>query len=657
MHARTAQMIGPGCALLLIASLLLTAPALAGARPPTSTHPAALAGAAGAPHGAITLDRPLAAPVTIDLCASVGSVTMPDGAVVPIWGFSLDSGGGCAPAQLPGPVLDVNAGDVITVNLTNVNVPQNVSLLFPGQNLAPDTAGVGAGSSATYTFTASAPGTYLYESGANAVRTVLMGLYGALIVRPTTAGRAYDSAATAYDEEATLVLSEIDPLFNASSASFNLVNYAPTYWLINGRAYPQTTAIPVAAGERLLLRYLNAGSIHHTMALLGAHQRAIARDAYPLAYPYDVVADTIPAGQTADMIVTIPPGAAGSSLPLYNRQLHLTNGNVVGGGTAAPHFPGGMLTFVTVAPGGPTNQPPTVSAGPDQTVSLPAAATLDGTVADDGLVAPLTTQWTQQSGPGTVTFGNASAVDTTASFSAAGTYVLRLTAFDGALSAFDELTVTVNSPDLIFASGFESGSFSGWTAEVDTEGDLNVTVAAALVGASGMAALIDNTTAMYVRDDTPLNEPRYRARFFFDPNSITMANGNLHRIMVARDTSNELVRIEFRRNAGVYQVRASVRSDGGGYASTAWFTISDAPHRIEFDWRAATSAGANNGYLSLWIDNSNSAAPNATVGSVDNDTHRVQQARLGPLQGIDAATLGTEYYDDFVSRRTTFIGP
>jgi hypothetical protein len=42
-----------------------------------------------------------------------------------------------------------------------------------------------------------------------------------------------------------------------------------------------------------------------------------------------------------------------------------------------------------------------------------------------------------------VTFGNASAVDTTASFSAAGTYVLRLTASDGALTSADDVTVTV----------------------------------------------------------------------------------------------------------------------------------------------------------------------------------------------------------------------
>ncbi len=97
---------------------------------------------------------------------------------------------------------------------------------------------------------------------------------------------------------------------------------------------------------------------------------------------------------------------------------------------------------VTVAA---TNQAPTVAAGADQAVTLPNVATLDGTVADDGLPTPptLTTVWSMTSGPGVVTFGDATAVDTTASFTQAGVYVLRLTADDTALSTFDELTVTV----------------------------------------------------------------------------------------------------------------------------------------------------------------------------------------------------------------------
>jgi hypothetical protein len=105
-----------------------------------------------------------------------------------------------------------------------------------------------------------------------------------------------------------------------------------------------------------------------------------------------------------------------------------------------------MTVTVTDVPG-ETNQAPIVNAGPDQAITLPASATLDGTVSDDGLPNPpgaVTTTWSQVSGPGTATFGNASAVDTTATFSQDGTYVLRLTASDGALQSFDELTVTVS---------------------------------------------------------------------------------------------------------------------------------------------------------------------------------------------------------------------
>jgi hypothetical protein len=57
----------------------------------------------------------------------------------------------------------------------------------------------------------------------------------------------------------------------------------------------------------------------------------------------------------------------------------------------------------------------------------------------------MTTTWSQVSGPGPVTFGDASAVDTTASFPEAGVYVLRLTADDGALAASDETTITVTA--------------------------------------------------------------------------------------------------------------------------------------------------------------------------------------------------------------------
>jgi len=98
--------------------------------------------------------------------------------------------------------------------------------------------------------------------------------------------------------------------------------------------------------------------------------------------------------------------------------------------------------------GGGGNRPPSVDAGPDQAIELSQAAVLDGTVSDDGLPEPasLTLSWSQASGPGTGYFADPAAADTSASFSDLGTYVLRLTASDGELEAFDEVTVAVVDP-------------------------------------------------------------------------------------------------------------------------------------------------------------------------------------------------------------------
>lgn len=98
------------------------------------------------------------------------------------------------------------------------------------------------------------------------------------------------------------------------------------------------------------------------------------------------------------------------------------------------------------------NQPPAVNAGPDQTIALPSAASLTGVARDDGLPnQKLTIKWSKISGRedssgGTVTFSNANALATTATFGADGLYVLRLTVSDGAVTVSDDVTITVNPP-------------------------------------------------------------------------------------------------------------------------------------------------------------------------------------------------------------------
>jgi hypothetical protein len=105
------------------------------------------------------------------------------------------------------------------------------------------------------------------------------------------------------------------------------------------------------------------------------------------------------------------------------------------------------VTIVVQSPSNPVNQPPVVSAGSDQSITLPAGANLAGSVMDDDLPAPpsLTIGWSVVSAPtgGTVTFGNAASASTSAQFNIAGTYVLRLTANDGQYQTSSQVTITV----------------------------------------------------------------------------------------------------------------------------------------------------------------------------------------------------------------------
>ena len=96
--------------------------------------------------------------------------------------------------------------------------------------------------------------------------------------------------------------------------------------------------------------------------------------------------------------------------------------------------------------GGAGNTAPVANAGPDRSIALTGSAQLSGSVADDGLPnGTLTAQWSTTSGPGTVTFAAPTSPATSATFSQAGTYVLRLTADDSAQTHWDEMTVLVTA--------------------------------------------------------------------------------------------------------------------------------------------------------------------------------------------------------------------
>ncbi len=253
--------------------------------------------------------------ISIDLWVKEGYLSTPDGNSIYFWGFSE---GEAAPAQLPGPRIICKQGEEVTVNLTNT-LPEPVSLCFPGQTgvtvngqpvqpqyvngkLVSFTNHALIGETITYTFTAEYAGTFLYESGTNPHKQVLMGLYGGIVIHPADYDANMDKTAygsdtdTAYDREYLLIVGEIDPDFHNAvkqGKPYSIKNYKPRYWTINGRCAPDTmlkndidylphqpygSMIMCQPDEKVLIRYINAGVGSHPLHPHGNHTRVIALD-------------------------------------------------------------------------------------------------------------------------------------------------------------------------------------------------------------------------------------------------------------------------------------------------------------------------------------------------------------------------------------------
>ena len=138
--------------------------------------------------------------------------------------------------------------------------------------------------------------------------------------------------------------------------------------------------------------------------------------------------------------VTIAPGSTNPLLRNYYVVDRKVDNN------ADPNENDGRLFEVVAVPLG-GNGAPIVDAGSPQTLQWPSnSANLSGFVSDDGHPYPpsvVTAVWSKQTGPGSVSFGNATQPVTTASFSAPGAYVLQLVGNDSALNTLDTVAITL----------------------------------------------------------------------------------------------------------------------------------------------------------------------------------------------------------------------
>ena len=358
------------------------------------------------------------APLTINL---TNKLNVPTSLVI----LGQVGGGVGTPVKMDGPV---HSGQTATT------FPGNGQTTGPaftppaqGQRVRSFGAEVGAGATTALTWNKLKPGTYLYETGTMPSLEVPMGLYGILIVTDsptaTAPGTAYPGVS--YDADTAMLFSEVDVVQNravdaaaAAGADVNkrfndpscsdaapcypaAVNYAPTYFLINGRYFDRTAPengeldVPgtFQSSGNVLVRLLNAGSRTHVPTLVGTTLALVAEDGNKAPGNPKLQSHVLlTAGKTYDAIIRPPTAGSAygpATYPVFDRALSLSS---------AMKPDGGMQAFVLVnhqaavdnhaAPGDPGMLPAAaVAHAVDDTFKVPYNTTISGNVtANDFLV-------------------------------------------------------------------------------------------------------------------------------------------------------------------------------------------------------------------------------------------------------------------------------
>jgi FtsP/CotA-like multicopper oxidase with cupredoxin domain len=245
----------------------------------------------------------------------------------------------------------------------------------------------------TYYYRPHDPGTYMYHCHFEDVEHVQMGMTGVVYVRPARNAPggtyAYDADASRYDREYAFMLTELwveAHYRDAHIQTTDWTEFKPSFWLMNGRAYPDTlmksgdpftpnatpldppsadgqyslrynpisSVVGAVEGDKVLLRLANLGYEHHAMTLNGIPMTVIAKDASPLVgqgpdLSYDTNTVEVGPGESRDVIVRMPSVANIDSAKgyqafrLYDRNYaYLNNGGDRGYG--------GQMTEVRLFP-------------------------------------------------------------------------------------------------------------------------------------------------------------------------------------------------------------------------------------------------------------------------------------------------------------------
>ncbi|WP_167759752.1 multicopper oxidase domain-containing protein [Massilia horti] len=354
----------------------------------------------------------------LHLTAGDGFATMADGRQVYIFGFDDVTGTlpanvsmGLARANLVSPTIELKQGDKFYLTLSNVGMVARPDLFdthsvhFHGfANQAPFFDGVpegsptaNMGSSITYFYNLTEPGTYMYHCHVEATEHIEMGMQGQLFVKPSQDGtskvyngRTYTKfvyndgdGSTGYHKAAALQLTAFDIATHEADFAIQPIPFneiRTVYPMINGRGYPDTVnagALPptqvdpytvnssfqsqkttalvtldrATEGTRLLLRLSNLGVTDFftmtaqglPMKVVGAGARQLRSSAGKDLY-YDTASVTLGGGESVEVMIDT------SGVPAGTYFFHANNLNFLSNNEEDY---GGMMTEIVIK-GNPT---------------------------------------------------------------------------------------------------------------------------------------------------------------------------------------------------------------------------------------------------------------------------------------------------------------
>jgi uncharacterized cupredoxin-like copper-binding protein len=209
--------------------------------------------------------------------------------------------------MVPSPMLKLEVGDKVEVRVQN-DLPIATDVHWHGINVDNANDGVAPltqpliepGESFTYSFTTDEQAVAMYHPHAHGHMLLPDGMFGAVLVGDVRLPRGQTIGLE--QVPADLVVSqEIPMVLNDSGA----IGYS-----LNGKSFPATAPYTAKVGDWVLIHYFNEGTQIHPMHLHQFDQIVVAKDGYPIDFPYTADTVNVAPGERYSVLVQIDrPGA------------------------------------------------------------------------------------------------------------------------------------------------------------------------------------------------------------------------------------------------------------------------------------------------------------------------------------------------------------